>query len=75
MTTSKPETRGGPRPNSGRPSIGKGASPTVMVSAKLTAAHREKFRALGGSAWLRRMIEVATLPPAETAPAPLPADE
>ena len=52
---------GGPRPGSGRKPIG----PTpldVKFLVPMAAAMREKVKALGGAAWVRRMAERAKEP-------------
>ena len=54
--TDKP-THGGARKGSGR-------KPTkhpldVLIAARVTPEQRDKFRALGGSEWLRKLIDKA----------------
>lgn len=44
------------RPTPGKPPLVEG-SLAVRVNVTLTAEHREKLRRLGGSAWIRRMID------------------
>ena len=48
--------RGGKRANAGRKAAD-GVTNTVQVMVSLTPEHREKFRKLGGSVWLRAMID------------------
>jgi len=58
--------RGGVRPGAGRPRVG---TARVAVNVLLRdEAQQEKFRLLGGSAWLRERIDRARLPiPPESA--------
>ena len=55
MTKSK---RGGPNRGQGRKRLEEGQE-TVRVNVTLTARQRDKLRALGGSAWVRRRINEA----------------
>ncbi|MBU2721813.1 hypothetical protein [Acidithiobacillus ferridurans] len=48
--------RGGKRANAGRKAAD-GVTNTIQVMVSLTPEHREKFKKLGGSLWLRRMID------------------
>jgi hypothetical protein len=48
--------RGGWRKNSGRKAED-GATGLIRVSITLTPEHRDRFKVLGGSLWLRRMID------------------
>jgi hypothetical protein len=50
--------RGGPREGAGRDPLSPD-SPTVRVNTSMTEAQRDKFHRLGGSEWLRRMIDEA----------------
>lgn len=54
-TTTKTNTRGGARPGAGRKAAD-GAKKMVVVSASVTEEQRDKFKALGGSVWLRSKI-------------------
>ncbi|MDA8154534.1 MAG: hypothetical protein M0003_17775 [Acidithiobacillus sp.] len=50
--------RGGKRENSGRKAPdGATIATTVQISALVTPAQRGRFLALGGSAWLRAIID------------------
>ena len=55
---SNKKQQGGPGRGQGRKPLDK-ASPSVRVNASMTEAHRDKFQALGGSAWLMEQIEIA----------------
>jgi len=55
--TDKP-TRGGPGRNQGRKPLATD-TPTVRINLSLTAEQRDKLLRLGGSGWLRRMIDAA----------------
>jgi len=48
--------RGGRRKGSGRKAVD-GASNTVTVAVSLTRDHQSKLRILGGSVWLRSVID------------------
>jgi hypothetical protein len=50
-------TKGGKQPGAGRPPAP--ARPPAMSWRPETFAQAEKFRALGGAKWLRRMIDAA----------------
>lgn len=45
--------RGGARPNAGRPTL---AEPAKNRTIRLTDADWQKFKSLGGVAWLKEMI-------------------
>ena len=57
MTTSK---RGGPGRGQGRKPLDSG-QPTVRVNLTMTTEQRDRLKTLGGSAWIRRMIDSAKL--------------
>ncbi len=48
--------RGGKREGAGRKAVD-GVKNTVCVMVSLTQEHHEKFKKLGGSAWLRSIID------------------
>ena len=48
--------RGGKREGSGRKAED-GATGLIIVAVTMTPEHREKFRKLGGSLWLRKVID------------------
>lgn len=50
-------TKGGKQPGAGRPPAP--TRPTPISWRPQTQAQAEKFRALGGAKWLRRMIDAA----------------
>jgi len=52
------KTRSPRRPTPGKPPLVEGAL-AVRVNITLTAEQREKLRQLGGSEWIRRMIDAA----------------
>lgn len=53
--------RGGPGKGQGRKKLDPDAE-TVRVNTSMTEAQRDKFHRLGGSEWLRRMIDQAKEP-------------
>lgn len=59
MTKPAPATSGARR---GRPPLSDDPANTVRLNVFLTKEQQEKFRRLGGSAWLRRRIESAREP-------------
>ena len=54
--TEQPKTRGGIRKGQGRKPLATD-QPTVKVNLTMTKAQRAKLADLGGSAWVRRMID------------------
>jgi len=50
--------KGGTRTGAGRP-VGSTKEPTKPVLIRLTEPHRVKFKELGGSRWVRRLIDEA----------------
>lgn len=48
--------RGGKREGAGRKAED-GVTHTIQVMVSMTPEHRSKFRKLGGSLWLRKMID------------------
>ena len=56
---------GVPKRAAGRPSLTEDPADTVRLNVFLTKDQREKFRRLGGSAWLRERIERAREPESE----------
>lgn len=58
MTTKQ---RGGKRPNSGnKAKDGATGAMTMQVCARIWKRQHKDFKALGGSEWLRRMIDAET---------------
>ena len=49
-------TRGGSRPNAGRPTI---AEPATNRTIRLTDADWLKFKSIGGAAWLKSILDGA----------------
>lgn len=47
--------RGGPGKGQGRKPLGK--KPSVVIQARVTEEQREKYRRIGGPAWVRRKID------------------
>ncbi len=58
MNPAEKNPHGGARAGAGRPAVAED-SPTVLLSIRVSAAQREAFKRLGGSAWLRRQIDAA----------------
>ncbi len=50
---SKTSAHGGRRDGAGRPRL---KTPTVRVLVSLTEEERDKFKALGGSKWLKKLL-------------------
>lgn len=57
----KKQTHGGARPGAGRTPITKGL-PSVVLTARVSPEQLDKFRRLGGAAWLRQRIDRAKGP-------------
>lgn len=63
MSGSKPKAKAAARSQAGgAASLAKKTAP-VNVAVKLSAAQRDKFERLGGSAWLRAQIDAADAEP------------
>jgi hypothetical protein len=56
--TDRPKQHGGPNRGQGRKPLVAGQE-TVRINLTMTASQREKLIALGGSEWVRRMIDAA----------------
>ena len=50
--------RGGPNRGQGRKPIAEG-QPTVRINLTMTEDQRDKLKQMGGSEWLRKMIDAA----------------
>jgi hypothetical protein len=57
MTDNKPK-RGGPNRGQGRKPLAAGQD-TVRINLTMTASQRDRLIRLGGSEWVRRMIDAA----------------
>jgi len=68
MTEAKPKSkRGGAGRGQGRKPIAEGVE-SVIIPIRATPEQREKFHALGGAKWFRKVLERAKVPISEGDP-------
>jgi hypothetical protein len=57
-----PKPRGGTREGAGRKPINDGGAASATLTVRVTQAQKNKVMALGGSEWIRQMIDIARAP-------------